>query len=322
MRRLIHVLPLLCLLPAAALGQTLQLNIDRLGFDEYPRLKVYLSLTERDGTVVTDVDAGDFKLVIDKAKQGAGVKAAPFDRMKEPIYIMAVVQLSPVMEEALEPVRKGLRAIADSMTKMPNSRMGIIGYSGDVKVIVENGTAADVGGALPGLKVDEDAPAEVHMIDALNRAIDLLKIPEKGRRKLIVLFSDGIDVSTDKKLFTTTAEKAAREGIVISPIGFAPFEPGRLRSLIDLAKAARGTARGAKTAAELGPRFEALVREIRKQPVIHFDLRVPGDNQEHTFLVTYEGGDKPVQAAPLTHVFPVVKGRPPPKTGTFGCSWF
>src|SRR5437870_2541223 len=81
---------------------------------------------------------------------------------------------------------------------LPGSKMGLLGYSGDVKRLVENGTPSEIGSAIGQMAIDPEG-AEVRALDAVRTAIDLLKAQEKGRRKLIILFSDGIDVNNEKK---------------------------------------------------------------------------------------------------------------------------
>jgi hypothetical protein len=206
------------LLPGRALAQSSKLHMERLGYDTLPDLKVYLSFVEGDGTVIQGRNASDFKLLLDSAEQGAATKVTTFEQAKEPIFVMAVVQLSPAMESVLDKVKEGLRFVADSISGLPGSKMGLLGYSGDVKRLVENGTPSEIGSAIGQMAIDPEG-AEVRMLDAVRTAIDLLKAQEKGRRKLIVLFSDGIDVNNEKKAFVDIGRRAEKDGIVIDTIG-------------------------------------------------------------------------------------------------------
>lgn len=312
------------LLACAALASPMaradtRVHLERLGVEAMPRLKAYVSITEPDGTVVTGHGAGDFKLFIDGKDIADGDKLVSFERAKEPIYVVAVVQLSPAMEQALPEVKKGLSQVADALSKMSSSRMGLIGYTNEVRRILDAGTASEVGGAIAKLKIEEDAPPEVHMLDALRTAIDILRGQDKGRRKMVLLFSDGIDEKGDKSAFREMGEKAQKDNITINTIGYGPFEPGRLKSLIDLSQAGGGIARGCKATADIGKRFESAVDEILRQYVIFFPP-MGGDNKEHSFKIQLDQG-KGVQSGALTRTLPAVEGQKPMKPAG-GCSWF
>jgi hypothetical protein len=306
-------------LPAAAHADGTRVHLERVGMEAMPRLKAYVTVTEPDGSFITGHKAADFKLFIDGKDIADGDKMVSFERAKEPIYIVAVVQLSPAMDKALPEVKKGLAQIADTLSKMPSARMGLIGYTNEVRRLAESGTASEIGGAISKLKIEEDAPPEVHMLDALRTALDILRGQDKGKRKMVILFSDGIDEKGDKKAFAEMGEKAQKDGIAINTVGYAPFEPGRLKSLIELSQAASGIARGCKSPAEIGGRFEAVVDEILRQYVVFFPP-MGGDGKEHVLKVQLDKG-KGVSSGPVTRTLPVVEGQKAMKAAG-GCSWF
>lgn len=303
--------------PAAAQG--VRVHLERVGLEAMPRLKAYVTVTEPDGTVVTGRRASDFRLLIDGKEIGEGDKMASFERAREPVYLVAVVQVSPAMEPALDAVKQGLRKVADSLASIPSARMGVLAYAGSVQRLLDGGTAAEVGAALGRLKIEEDAPPEVRMLDSLRVAIDILRGYDKGRRKIVLLFSDGIDEKLDKQAFTEVGQKAAREGIVISTIGYGPFEPGRLKSLIELSHASGGTARGCKSTDEIGGRFESFVQELLRQYVIFFPP-MGGDNKEHAIQIRLADA-KAALSGTVQAVLPVVEGHRPLRPAG-GCSWF
>ncbi|MDW8281270.1 MAG: FHA domain-containing protein [Myxococcales bacterium] len=300
--------------PSQAGAQSTKLHMERLGFDSLPDLKVYLTFVEGDGTVIQGRNASDFKLLLDSAEQGPATKVITFDAAKEPIFIMAVVQLSPAMESVLDKVKEGVRLIADSIAGLPGSKMGLLGYASDVKRLVESGTPSEIGSAVGQMAIDPEG-AEVRMLDAVRTAIDLLKAQEKGRRRLIVLFSDGIDVNNEKKAFVDIGRRAEKEGIVIDTIGYAPFEPGKLKSLLELSKNSYGTERGCKAPSEIVPRFSAVVDEILKQYVVTFPLAIQGDDKEHTFQVLNEAGARPVYSQTVNRILPSAPTGPRPVEG-------
>ena len=290
--------------PSVAHAQNAKLRLERFGFDKLPDIKLYMTFVEEDGTIIAGKAATDFKLDLDAADQGPGNNLTTFDGAKEPIFVVGVAQISGVVNErALAEVKAGLRKINDVVSNTPGGRMGILGYAGETKRLIESGTSSEVDAALGKMAIDSEA-SETHMIDAVRTAIDLLKAQDKGRRKLIVLFSDGIDVNNDKKGFVDIGNRAQQAGIVIDTIGYNEFDPPKLRNLQEMAKRCYGIDRIAKTPTELGPRFDAVVDEIQKQYVITFPLSIIGDDKEHTFQVKHEAGGKPVYSNTVNEKLP------------------
>ena len=283
--------------------QSSKLRLERFAFDSLPDIKLYLTYVEGDGTVIGGRAAADFKLVLDSSDQGPAKAAVTFDAIKEPVFVVAVAQVSGVVQERwMAEIKGGIRKINEAVAATPGGRMGVLAYSGETKRLIESGTASEVDSALSKLTMDE--ASETHMIDAVRTAIDLLKAQEKGRRKLIVVISDGIDVNNEKKGFVDLGIRAQQAGIVIDTIGYNEFDPPKLINLQEMAKRCYGIDRVAKAVTELTPRFDAVVDEISKQYVVTFPLSIAGDDKEHTFQVTHEAGGKPVYSNNVTEKLP------------------
>jgi len=289
--------------PAPALAQNAKLRLERFDFMKLPDLRLYLTFVEEDGTVIAGRQASDFKLLLDAADQGAASAVTTFEGNKEPIFVIAVVQASGVVSErALTEVKNGLRRISEVVGNT-NGRMGVLSYAGGTSRLLESGTATEADTAINKIAIDGEA-AETHMIDAVRTAIDLLKAQEKGRRKLIILFSDGIDVNNDKKLFVDLGNRAQQASIVVDTVGYNEIDPSKLRNLNEIAKRCYGIDRYAKAPSEIGPRLDAIVDEIQKQYVLTFPLTIQGDDKEHTFQVTHEAGGRPVYSNAVNEKLP------------------
>lgn len=301
------VLAALCVLAGTAgtaAAQNSKLRLERFGFDKLPDVRVYLTFTEDDGTVIAGRAATDFKLLLDGAEQGAGTNLVTFDQVKEPIYVIGVVQVSSVVSErALSEIKQGMRRINEVVASTAGGRMGLLAYASQTNRLIESGVSSEVDAAIGKLHV-EGEDSETHMIDSVRTAIDLLKAQEKGRRKLIVLVSDGIDVNNDKKLFTDIGNRAQQAGIVIDSVGYAEFDPSKLKNLTEMTKRCYGVDRVAKVPTEIGPRLDAIVDEIQKQYVVTFPTIIAGDDKDHTFQVTHEAGGKPVYSGTVNEKLP------------------
>lgn len=292
-----------------AVAQTAKLRLERFDFSRLPDLRQYVTYVEDDGSVIAGRSAGDFKLLIDSLDQGVGASLISFEAAKEPIYSLAVVQVAgAVTETTLSEVKRGLGRVIEVVSRTPGSRIGVIGYGSEIHRYLESGTSAEAEAALRKLRPDADAP-ETRLVDALHVGIDLLRAQPPGKRKLLILFSDGINVSNDRKLFQQVGEKAQQSGIVIDTIGYSEIDASKLRNLAEITKRCYGIDRYSKSPSELTSRFESVADEISKQYIISFPLSILGDDKTHTFQLVHESGGRPVYSNAVTEKIPALVPR-------------
>lgn len=283
------ILALAFLLTAGAAHGADKLRLERLDASCWPSPQLYLSFVDGDGRVITGRQKEDFKIILDSAEQGAARTLKTFDATGEPINIVAVVQVSGAMQEVIEELKKGVKSIADALDPKSKPKMALIGYASDTKRLADLGSPADVEAAANTMAIDAEG-VEVHMLDAVRTAIDILGAAPKTERKLIVLFSDGIDVAGDRKTFNAIGKKALENGIVIDTIGFAPFEQSKLRNLQELSKASNGYDRLCKSASDVTAQFLNVVDEIKKQYKALFELALKADGKVHLVQAIVEKG--------------------------------
>jgi hypothetical protein len=295
------------------------LRLERIDLTKSPTMKAYLTLTDGEGRVMTGRGREDWKLVLDSAEQGVADEMQSFDASNEPINLVALVQVSQAMLEVSDDVKKGVKILANAMP--PKSKMALLGFSSDTKRLAELGPAPEAESAANQLQTDTEY-VEVHLLDAIRTAIDLLNAAPKDQRKMIVLFSDGIDVNMDSKTFFSVGKRANDAGIVIDTIGYAPFEPARLRNLSQLTKQSAGGDRMCKTSADVTGEFQNVADELRKQYILTYELPIPGgDGKFHTFQVLGEAAGHAAYSNNI--IMPVPKGMHLPKQkGASGRRWW
>jgi hypothetical protein len=281
-----------------------KLKIERLSWVKSPTVRQYLTYVDSDGRVITGASGENFKLVLDAAEQTIVPTSTTFDQTGETINVVVVAQVSASMQEVLEEVRRGIRNLADGLDAKTKPKMALIGFAADTKKLSDMANPADVESAAGTMAIDNEG-VETHMLDAVKSGIDMLNAlpkqpvppgsppgtePAKDR-KLIVLFSDGIDVNMERKAFANIGKRAAEAGVVIDTIGYAPYEPGKLKNLSELAKQSNGTDRMCTKAADVANQFANIVDEIKKQYVVNFELNLKADKKDHTFqtVVAYQG---------------------------------
>lgn len=284
-------------LPHAAQAEGTKVHLESLATNKLPHLRAYVSVVDVDGKPIRS--KGGFKLQMDgNTLTDLDIKVQSFAESKEPMDVMVVVQVSSVMKDGLGPAKTGITKLAKTLAKIPESRIGVISYSTEYKKLENLGRPNEVARELDRLKIDEDA-TETQMLDAVRVAIDLLR-ESVGKRKLVVLFSDGIDAAATKDSFEQVGKKARDVGVGIATIGFGPYEPGRLRGLIEMSKAAGSTARGSKNAGDILRFFDQLVDEIISTHVVTFGLTQSGDGQQHVFTVLFRSGKDDLVSEPFT----------------------
>ncbi len=300
-----------------------KLHLERVDAHLMPTVRFYLSLVDRDGHVPSGKVKEDFRLSIDSAEQGGSTSLIGFDETKEPVNVVIVAEVGSAMSGVIEDEKRAISALADALP--PKSKVGLIGYAGDTKRLTEQLTvAADVESAAKLMAIDSDSGAEMHMLDALAIAIDQLAAVPKNERKLIVVFSDGINADMDPRIFTSKGKRAAEGNIVIDTIGYNEFDPSKTRNLGILAKQSNGTERMCKTASDIGNHFNNVIDEIKKQYVASFEIAlVGGDNKKHDLQIIVGGDNGGAYSNTLTMPFPprVKEYVPPGGTKTRWWLW-
>ncbi len=282
---------------SAARADGVKVHFESAAIDKLPELRAYVSVVDEDTKPIRS--KGGFKLQMDgNVLTDLQTTVQSFAESKEPIDLFVVVQVSSVMKDGLGPAKSGITRIAKTLAKIPESRIGIISYSSEYKKLEELGRPNEVARELDRLKIDEDA-TETRMLDGVRVAIDLLR-ESVGKRKLVVVFSDGIDAAGTKDSYEQVGKKAHDAGVGLATIGYGPFEAGRLRNLIEMSKAAGSTARGSKNVGDIARHFDLLVEEILATHVIRFGLTQSGDGQQHVFNVVFRSGKDDILSEPVT----------------------
>lgn len=292
-----------------ARAQDSKIHLESVALDKLPELKSYISIVGADGKT-TKTNNG-YKLLIDGQEQkDLNVTVTPFSEAKEPIDVVVVVQLSAVMEQALKDIRFSIEKLAKAMSKAnKESRIGIVGYGSEVKRYEELGKPSEIARDLDKLTIDPDAN-EVRMVDAARVGVDLLR-ENPDRRKILVLFSDGIDAAQGKEVFADLGKRAQQAGVVVHTVGYSPFEAGRLRSLIEISKLSSGTARGCKSTGEIGEKFLQIVDQIYSTNIVVFALTTSGDGNVHKLQVSYKHGTDELMSEEVSVTLPAFEPAEP-----------
>lgn len=258
-----------------------KLRLERMDLKTSPTIKLYLTYVDGEGRVITGRAKEDFRIAVDSAEQGNATALQTFDESKEPINLVVVAQVGSAMQDVIDSEKSAVGALADSLPG--KSKMALLAYAGDTKRLAEMGSPVDAESAAKTMAIDTDSP-EMHMMNAVRTALDLLAAAPKGERKLIVIFSDGIDADMDPRTFTSIGKRAAEAGVVVDTIGYNGFDPAKLRTLGILARQSSGMERVCKTPSDISLHFSNVIDEIKKQYVATFEVPLAGgDGKPHQF---------------------------------------
>jgi hypothetical protein len=281
-----------------------KLRLEKVDLAQMPRLKMYLTYVDGDGRPICGHAKEDFRMVIDSAEQGPAVAAQTFDETKEPINLVVVAQVGSAMQQVIDSEKSAIGALADSLP--PKSKMAVLGYAGDTKRLAELGSPVDAESAAKGMAIDADSP-EMHMTNAVRTALDLLAAAPKNERKLIVVFSDGIDADMEARTFSSMGKRAFDAGVTIDTIGYNEFDPSKLRTLGTMAKQSGGVERVAKSGSDISNHFSNIIDEVKKQYVVTFETIIK-DLKQHTVQVIGSNGGRDTYSTELNVKFVPWKG--------------
>lgn len=209
------------------------------------------------------------------------------------LALAIVVQTTSQYEPALPQIVDGLET--QLLTTLrgigERGRFAVIGYGESVTP----GKLVDVKAAtnaVKGLSSDNSASEPV-LLDAVEHAMKLLKKAKtepEGRplRKIVLVIGDGRDLSADRERVTRLGERAAKEGVRIHTIGYAPDDIRRpLLALGELSKRSGGTFRWVRLATGWTTNFGQVRDQIMKQYVLTYLVGAGElDNKKVTVALT------------------------------------
>ncbi len=209
-----------------------------------------------------------------KGKKGS-VKTPQKGKSKQPTPAPAPAP-APVIAPGdlpLDRVKDALHQLLESMP--PKSRVLVIDYGGDVTPHPPFRPATSAGGAVDDLSPDDES-GDLVMVNAVKAALLELNKPRPDEavpaRRLIVVVSDGLNSTMDRKTFRLLGEAASKSHVPIHTIAYSPNdERGPLLNLGEISKLSNGTFRWARNADALHDQIETLADELNKQYVLTFN---------------------------------------------------
>jgi Ca-activated chloride channel family protein len=250
-------------------------------------VRVFVTVTNRDGRVVTTLTRGDFEV----RDEGKAQPITLFDNSPQPIRLIVMLDVSGSMEGNLPLLRTSAEQLFTRLGEDDVARIGTFGR----EVIISPTFTRDPGQlrrALP-ITISPDAPTPLWR--ALDDALGVFATQEEkteGARPVILVFSDGKDSGpiAFRQRFVSQAEvidRARDEDVMVYAIGLrsrgrnAPvIGPGGLREALladlpdpGLARVAEETGGGyaeLRYGEDLGAAFARVADELHSQYLLGF----------------------------------------------------
>lgn len=221
---------------------------------EVNRVLLWVTVTDREDKLVTDLQAGDFRIFEDDRPQ----QILEFTREERPIVLAILLDTSGSMKDHLKEVHSAAGAFVDTLR--PEDRALVVDFNDNV-FLIQPLTAEHE--ALKHAISSTTAIGGTAIHDALHAAFRRLRGIEG--RKAIVILSDGQDTMSEvpeKRI----VEEARTHGILIYGVGLGGGAP-MLRQLSDVTG---GRYFSVGKATDLGDVYERIAAEIRSQYFISY----------------------------------------------------
>ena len=211
MRRLLGPAFLLAVL--AVIGVAAQQPAFRAGSDI---VRVFATVTDRDGRLVTSLTQTDFEL----RDEGKPQPITVFDKTPRPIRLILMLDVSGSMEGNLPLLRAAAQQLFTRLSNDDVARVGTFGH--DVRI--GSSFTHDAGALARELPEQIVADAPTPLWRAINDAMDGFGEPEGESRRVVLVLSDGKDsgpISFRTRYISQAdvVDRAKRDDVMVYAIG-------------------------------------------------------------------------------------------------------
>lgn len=250
------------------------------------RVVVSLGALDKEGRPVEGLKAEDLRVSVEGAEQKI---LSLSSRSEEPLHVVLMLDTSASQERILPVAQLAAAEFVTKLLRPGRDDAAVVSFTGDVEVV--EGLTGDLvtlrraiasvefvppsgyiagtgsGGVIvgnPNLNDPAMRAASTAIWDALVEVCDKVIAPLKEGRRVVVLFTDGVDTSS-RMTKDKAVERLLRDGVSVYSIGIGDrqsFEGVDEESLRGVSKRAGGRAFFPKKGTDLPKVFEQLRREL------------------------------------------------------------
>lgn len=248
-----------------------------------PLVTVPVSVADRHGGAIGDLDSSDFLLLDDGKARPVHVDSA--DSGLAPIALVTVIQTSDISLSALAKIRKVGAMIPEAVVGA-NGEAAVVTFDDHVTVAQDFTTDADaISRAFRDLKPSDNMGGR--MIDAVDESLDLLAQRPGSRRANILIIGESRDRGSEEKL-RDLIPKIQRTGVTIysltysaylTPFTIKPeeYEPtcgGLLQGITELARLGKQNTVAALTEVTGGRRYRFETKSKLENDLIRLGTEI------------------------------------------------
>lgn len=241
-----------------------------------------VSVTDRNGFYIADLKQTDFKIFEDDVEQ----EVAYLGASETPFTVVLLIDVSPSTAYQIEEIQAAASAFVKQLK--PQDKVLVIQFDESVKVLSELTNDHDKINKAISRTDFGDGTSIYEAIDfSLHKHLNKIE-----GRKAIVIFTDGVDTSSEKATFEETVRAAEESEAVIFPIYYNTFsskfggtsnvEYARGKAyLTELAAATGGKlVRAESKQIGLTAAFESIAEELRRQYSVGYYPATAGNTGE------------------------------------------
>jgi VWFA-related protein len=277
-----------------------------------PLVTVPVSVTDRHGRAIYDVDRSDFVVLDDGKPRRVRVDIA--DAGLAPIAFVTLIQTTDISLSALAKIRKVGAMIPEAVVGA-NGEAAVVSFDDHVKVVQDFTADADaISRAFRDLRRSDSMGGR--MIDAVDEALNRLANRPGSRRANILIIGESRDRGSEEKL-TDLIPKLQHTGVTvysftysayltpftIKPEEYEPSGGGLLQGITEVARLAKQNTVAALTDVTGGRRFRFEIKSGLENDLIRLGTEI-----HSRYLISFT---PEVESAPRFHHLEVeIKNHP------------
>lgn len=280
-------------------GEEIYVRIGRIQSEDFPRMKVYVSVEDKEGNPNQGMVKGNFSAKVDTEDPVASIEVDPFKFLEEPVHYVFLLSVSGLMDgaplaaqqEALLRFSENLREQDTLSAYLVGDRMNeLFSYVSPVEVPED---------AVRGVAID-DSPAKIYdSIVSVARKVDKDKseqvLPAKDR-VVFLLISDGRDQES-RYTVEQTLEVLSKSGIPVYSIGLRTLTESSLSILNELSNQSGGAYKYTRRPSQITDNLASFAQRIQLSYVLRFRVKgVPADDSYHQLMIQVDNKNQSTQA--------------------------
>ncbi|MBS1807745.1 MAG: VWA domain-containing protein [Acidobacteria bacterium] len=236
-------------------------------------VRLPIAVTDKGNRFVIDLKQGDFEILEDKVKQEIEAFVAESDL---PLDIALLMDTSNSVKPKLKFQRDAAVSFLQTVLRPRKDRALFLSFNSDIELQQDYTNRID----LLSQSIDKvKAYGETRLYDAVYRICEEKMFAEAGRRRAIVLITDGEDTASDHTLDEAINIALRSETVVFvisnKAAGFFGVQAGQVdsdedKNLKKLAEDTGGRAFFTGTTLELEKGFASVTKELRSQYIIAY----------------------------------------------------